>query len=323
MTQRAFSEAPPEIVGDLDADQLRARVVWYYFVGGLTQQEIADKLGVTRLRVNRLAGQARAEGLVQVEIRLPIAGCIALEERLKERYGLEAVTVVPSLDDGADQQRIIGEAAGTMMDPMLRDGQGVGVGWGRTLSAALKRITQRRFTRAWVATIMGGLTRGSGANTFEVSTGFARALGSECYYLAVPIYFPSEETRNALLQHYGIAEAHRRARLADLALVSCGDLSERSLLVRTQMVSENLAGLRAAGAVGDLLGVFLDEGGTPVDHPLNSRVMALSPAELKAIPQSILASGGAHKGAIVRAVLNGGYVKRLVTDEACAEAVLG
>ncbi|WP_181699047.1 sugar-binding transcriptional regulator [Chthonobacter albigriseus] len=307
---------------DADAEHIRARVAWYYYVGGLTQQEIADRIGITRLRVNRIVGQVRTDGSVQIDIRLPLARCVALEEKLKDRFGLIDARVVPAIDDTQDLQRVIGEAAGAMLDPLLLDGQGFGVGWGRTLSAAIKRLTPRRFSRAWVATLMGGLTRGSGTNTFEVSTEFARVLGAECYYVAAPIYFPSEESRQALLVHYGLAEALRRARLADVALVSCGDLSSRSLLASTQIVSENLAGLKESGAVGDLLGVFLDADGKPVDHPLNQRVMALPPTDLKAIPSTILASGGLHKAPIVRAILKAGYVKRVVTDEDTAEEML-
>jgi DNA-binding transcriptional regulator LsrR (DeoR family) len=169
---------------------------------------------------------------------------------------------------------------------------------------------------------MGGLTRSSGTNTFEVPTGFARALGSECYYLAAPIYFPTAESRATLVSHYGIAEALRKARHADLALVSCGDLSTRSLLVETQTVAENLESLKKAGAIGDLLGVFLDASGKPVTHPLNERTMAISPLDLKAIPDSILASGGLNKAPIMRAILSFGYVKRVVMDEDCAAAIL-
>ncbi|TAM99639.1 MAG: sugar-binding transcriptional regulator, partial [Rhizobiaceae bacterium] len=101
-----------------------------------------------------------------------------------------------------------------------------------------------------------------------------------------------------------------------------GDLSDRSLLVVTQTVWENVGSLKKAGAVGDLLGVFLDASGRPVDHPLNERTMAISPADLKAIPDSILASGGLNKAPIVRAILSYGYVKRVVTDEDCAAAIL-
>jgi len=307
---------------DETGDPLRARVAWYYFAAGLTQQDIASRLGITRLRVNKIVGQLRSDGSVNIDIRIPLARCVELEEKLKARYGLEDARVVPSVGGEEGQQRIVGEAAGTMLDPLLRDGMGLGVGWGRTLSFALKKIAPRRFSRSWVATLMGGLTRGSGTNTFEVSTGFARALGSECYYLAAPIYFPTAESRATLVSHYGIAEALKQARNADLALVSCGDLSDRSLLVVTQTVSENLESLKGAGAVGDLLGVFLDASGRPVDHPLNERTMAISPADLKRIPDSILASGGLNKAPIVKAILSYGYVKRVVTDEDCAAAML-
>lgn len=315
-------EFPAETAGAVDAESIKARVAWYYYAGGLTQQEIADRLGITRLRVNRIVGQVRSDGSVAIDIRIPVARCVALEEQLRERYGLADVRVVPALPDGADQQRAIGEAAGLMLDPLLRDGQGLGVGLGRTLSTALRRITPRRFARAWVATLLGGLTRGSVVNTFEISADFARTLGAECFYIAAPIYCPSPESRTALTTHYGLAEALRRARLVDVALVSCSDVSERSLLVGTQNVQENLPGLAETGAVGDILGVFLNADGEPVDHALNERVIGLTPMELKAIPASILASGGSHKVRIIRAILTGGYVNRLVTDEETAEALL-
>ncbi len=299
--------------------QIQARVAWYYYVGGMTQQEIADRLGLTRLRVNRIVGQVRTEGLVHVEVRVPLASCVALEERLKQRYALDDVCVVPTVPDPGVLQQMIGEAAGHMLDPLLRDGMGLAVGWGQTLRAAVRTLRPRRFAKASVTSLMGGLTRGSGTNTFEVATEFARMLGADCYYVAAPIYCPSVESRSTLLTHYGLAEVMRRAREGDLAFVSVGDLSSRSLLASTTIVSENIADLRAAGAVGDLLGTFLDEYGRPVDHPLNQRVMALSPAELKGYPASILASGGEHKLRIIRAVLNAGFVRRLVTDEQVAE----
>ena len=62
----------------------------------------------------------------------------------------------------------------------------------------------------WVTALMGGLTRGSGTNTFEVATEFARLLGAECYYVAAPIYCPSVESRTTLLTHYGLAEVMQR-----------------------------------------------------------------------------------------------------------------
>lgn len=307
--------------GDAET-QLQARAAWYYYMGNMTQQEIADRLGLTRLRVNRLIGQARTDGLVRIDIRVPLADCVELEEKLKARFGLDDVSIVPTVPDQDALQQAIGEAAGAMLDPLLKDGAGLGVGWGRTLRAAVRRLTPRRFANSWVATLMGGLTRGSGTNTFEVATEFARVLGAECYYLAAPIYLPSTESRSTLLTHYGLAEVMRRAREGQVALTTAGDLTSRSLLAATHIVSECIPELRRAGAVGDLLGTFLDADGRPVDHPLNSRVMALPPAHLQAYPISILACGGGEKLPIARAILRAGYVRRLVTDAATGNGLL-
>ena len=103
---------------------MQARVAWYYYVGGMTQQEIANRLGLTRLRVNRIVGQVRSDGLVRIDVKLPLANCVALEERLRARYSLDDVTVVPSISDPDIQQQMIGEAAGAMLDLLLRDGIG-------------------------------------------------------------------------------------------------------------------------------------------------------------------------------------------------------
>jgi DNA-binding transcriptional regulator LsrR (DeoR family) len=113
-----------------------------------------------------------------------------------------------------------------------------------------------------------------------------------------------------------------RAQSAAVALVTCGDLSDRSLLGRTQAVVEHNRTLREAGAVGDLLGLFCDASGKPVDHPLNARVMALSPDDLRRIPVTIMAAGGLHKAPVMHGVLRAGYVNRLATDELTARALL-
>jgi DNA-binding transcriptional regulator LsrR (DeoR family) len=304
---------PPETI---------ARAVWLYHIGMLTQQEIADQLGLTRLRVNRILGQARLDGSVRVEVRLPLAGCIALEGRLTERYGLKRAVVVPAVPDYGDTQRTVGEAAGALLDALLAAGQTIGVGWGRTLRESLRRITPRTLPGASVVALMGGLTHGSGTNTFEVATGFAEVLGADCHYLAAPIYCPDPQTRQALLTHAGLAGVMERAQAADVALVSCGDLSPRSLLALTDMVHDELEALRALGAVGDLLGVYLDGDGAPVPHKLNDRVMALAPARLRQVRLSVLASGGTNKATAIAGILRAGYVNHLVTDEACAELLL-
>jgi len=307
----------------MGAEHLVARVTWYYYAAGMTQQEIADRLGLTRLRVNKIIAQVRSEGLVHVEIRLPLASCVVLEEDLKARFGLTDVVVVPSVSDEETQKRMIGEAAGLLLERLLRDGQTIGIGWGKTLSAAVRKLGRRNLSRALVVSLMGGLTRSSGGNTFEVANELANVLGAECHYIPSLLYYPDDESFAGLMAYKPLAEVIDEARAATLVLVSCGDLSGRSQLFSAVSISpQQIDELKALGAVGELLGSFLDADGAVVDHPLNSRVMALRPSDLKPIQATVLVSGDSYKLPIIRAIVKAGYIKSLVTDEAVAGALL-
>ena len=305
-----------------NGEQLRARIAWYYYVAGLTQQEISDRLGIARARVNKIAGQLRADGSVVVDIRLPLLSCVKLEEQLKQVFGLKSVAVVPSADDDEQQRRMIGDAAGAMLDGLIQDGQCISVGWGRTLSASIKQMRTRQIKDGSVVSLMGGLTRGSETNAFEVSTELAKTLGADCYYVTAPIYCPSVESREILLTHSGVNEVMERARRSDVAIVSCGDLTPLTKLTTIYSVRERLPELKEIGAIGEILGTFLDARGFPVDHPLNQSVIAMPPADLKAIPNSILISGGMYKAEIIYAILSAGYVNCLVTDEIVAQRLV-
>ena len=305
-----------------NGEQLRARIAWYYYVAGLTQQEISERLGIARARVNRIAGQLRADGSVVVDIRLPLVSCVALEEQLKEAYGLKLVAVVPSSDDDEQQRRMIGDAAGAMLDDLITDEQCISVGWGRTLSATIKQLRTRQLQGSSVVSLMGGLTRGSETNAFEVSTELAKTLGADCYYVTAPIYCPSIESREFLLTHSGVNEVMERARKSSVAIVSCGDMTPRTKLTTIYSVRERLPELKKIGAIGEILGTFLDAKGQAVDHVLNKSVIAMPPADLQAIPNSILISGGLYKADIIHAILSAGYVHCLVTDEAVAQRLV-
>ena len=307
---------------DDESDQLKARIAWFYFVGGMTQRQIADELGITRVRVNRTIGSVRAEGSVVIDLRLPLADCVRLEEELKRRYGLDEAAVVPSMTDYVGLQRTIGEAAGLMVNAHLSRRRGMGVGWGKTLSFAVRRMTGPHRKLSYVVGLMGAMTRGSGTNTFEVATVLARALDVECYYLTAPIYCPTSASRDALLRHDELAAAMAQAEEVEIGLVSCGDLSYRSPVLPLGVVQQALPELLEKGSVGEVLGCFLDKDGNIIDHPINQSIMALPLPLLRKKPISVLASGGRNKLPIIRAILRGHYVNRLVTDETVAKALL-
>src|SRR5690349_23172319 len=104
-------------------EELQARVAWHYYVGNLTQQEIAQRIGSNRVRVNRLLAASRESGLVQITINSKIAPCVALEEALAKRFGLECAVVVPSGANNEANNAALGIGAATYFAKQIVTGQ--------------------------------------------------------------------------------------------------------------------------------------------------------------------------------------------------------
>jgi lsr operon transcriptional repressor len=292
---------------------------------GLTQDRIAARLGLTRLRVNRLLAEARADGLVSITINSRLANCVALEQALKQRCRLRDAVVVPSPEDEALLPVVLGRATADFVCRHLESQRvrGIGVGWGATLRETIRFVKPGNWPGLNVNSIMGGLTKGLEINTFETASALAARLGAACSYLAAPLYAGSKASRDTILAQDVFKDALAHMATNDLALLSVGDLSTRSLLVRYGLPKGvTAASLRRAGAVGDIIGHFLDARGRPVDHEINERVIAPSLQQLAKIATVLVASGGEHKAPILGAVLRAGLVSVLVCDERTVERVL-
>lgn len=308
-----------------EEEQLYVRVARLYHMEDLTQAAIAARLGLTRLRVNRILAECRALGLVRISITSRLDSCVALERRLVAERGLADAVIVPTPSDPALLPALIGmEAADWLSAHLARQVVRVlGVGWGATLRETIRHIAGASLPKLWVTALMGGLTQGIELNSFETAGELARRLGAQCAYLAAPIYAGSAASRDTLVAQDVFAGAFARIRSVDTALVSLGDLSQRSLLIRHGLPKDvTPRELKSAGAVGDVLGQFLDANGQPIVHSINRRVIGLPVTELARLPTLVVAAGGMNKVPIIAAALRGGFAKVLVTDEAAAQGAL-
>lgn len=299
-------------------EQIEARVAWLYFMEGLTQADIAEKLGMTRLRVNRMLVEARTSGLVSITLNSRFASCIELEQTLVRELGLKTAIIIPTPHDPDLIPVLLGQATGEFLSTHLEEKtvSGLGIGWGATLRETIRNMRAGRYPDLCVNSMMGGLTHGLELNTFETASGLADRLNAQCQYLAAPIYAGSPESRDIILAQDVFREAFERIATNDIAVLSIGDLSDRSLLVRYGLPRDvSTDDLRAKGAVGDIMGQFYDENGRPIDHPLNRRAIALPLDGLSQIPTVVLASGGANKTLAVTGALRAKRATVLVCDE--------
>jgi DNA-binding transcriptional regulator LsrR (DeoR family) len=321
-TAEEGSWEPPEATEN-GREALLARIAWFYHVEGLTQQEIARKLGMHRLKVNRLLARCRQDGIVQISIRSPYVGCFELERLLVERFGLREALVVPEPTQSSITPEMIGAGLGHYLNRRLRPEMSLGIVSGRTFYGALPTLEPRHLPGFSVVSMLGGLTVRAALRPYEVAHRLAQIYEATCYYVPAPSYAESRRARDELLGQSLIQEVMRRAAAVDLAVHGAGRLSPAGVIRTHDLLdAAEVASLLAAGAVGTLLGWFIAESGELVDHPLNERVIALPLDRLKQIPEVVLCGGGKEKIVLLNAALRGGYAHVLITDEVAARGLM-
>lgn len=306
-------------------ERFMARVAWAYYVEGLTQEGVADKLGTTRLRVNKLLSEARRSGLVRITFNTAFAACAELETALCARFGLAQAYVAPAPSDPKDVQMIVGAALGHVLSEVLADPavKLFGMSWGNTLNLATRFVAALERPDLEVISVMGGLTRGSDLNSFEITTRLADLLGAQHSYFTAPLYAGSAASRDTIMQLDVFREVLEKLRAVDALAMAAGDLSRRSLLMRDALPSDTtMEELLEMGGVGDVLGTVIDAEGCALAHPINERVIGIGLPDLARIPNVILAAGGTYKVPVIRALLGLGHVNTFVTDETTARALI-
>lgn len=306
-----------------DEGSLAVRAAWLHYAAGLTQAEVAAKLGVPGIKAHRLIAWASQNGVVKVSIEGEVAECAALEMRLAARFGLAHCTVVPDLHEKDLPLRALGIAGGDFLRREIESSRGgvIGVGHGRTLAAAVASLPRLDAGDTRFVALMGGLTRRNAANPYDVMHSLSAKTGAEAYVLPVPFFANSVEDREVFLAQRGVAEVFDLAARADLMLVGIGTADLDAVLYAARMIqAEEIGGVQARGGVGELLGHFFSGEGTPIESELAARTVSPALEQLKG-RRIVGIAGGRNKTRAVRAVLLSGFLSGLITDERTASAL--
>ncbi len=308
-----------------DETSMATRAAWLHYAGGLTQAEVAKRLGLTSLKAHRLIMKANQEGLVKIYIDGEVSECVKLEQVLLTRYGLDYCEVVPDFDPNELPLKALGISGAEFLKREIEHGGGklIGMGHGRTLAACVEFLPRIAPNGVRFVSLLGGLTRKFSANPHDVIHRLAERTGAEAYVMPVPFFANTVEDRNILFSQRGVREIFELAAGADLLMVGIGTAEMEASLVATGMIERSeIEEVKRAGGVGELLGHFFDADGKPVDTPLSDRTFTLGREQL-AGRRIVAVAGGRIKYAALRAVLAGGMLNGLITDEATARALSG
>lgn len=315
--------------GGASDTRLMVRIAQMYYRMNLSQEQIGERLGLSRFRVGRLLDRALREEIVRIEVVHPDARLVDLEDALVERFGLRAAAVadVPIVTSGeaADDlaRDAVAEAAVELLAAQRPTGV-IAVSWGRTMLALARRLPQGWTNATEIVQLNGATSRSTQpTRAGEIVERFASTTGASFRLISAPAIVGSPELRRALELDPTIRETLDLARSAATAVFGLGIPAADSPHLGSGFVTpDEQARLRERGAVGDVIGRFLDRDGEIAWPKLDRRSVGLSLDQLRQTRVRMGIVAGAGRGPIALAAIRARVVNVLATDDATAEWVL-
>jgi len=307
------------------ADDMEVDAAWLHFVEGLTQAEIAERRGLSRMKVHRLIQLAREKGLVRFFVERVPSDCLELESRLMERYGLTSCTVVPATGkDMVSSLDVVAVAGARFLHGMLEPTapRTIGIGSGRTIARVVHSLPALARPNTTFTSITGDFAELNEANPKEVVNALIRKTGGSGYALPAPLVADSPADRDLFLRQRSVAATLEAAAKADFFLIGVGHLGKNSFWDKWNLVSgTELRDLEKRRIVADIAGHLIDADGRLGDGELASRLVSIDYDALRSRPVYAVC-GGVEKAQALQVVLKSGLLTGLIVTSNLAKLVL-
>ena len=245
-----------------------------------------------------------------------------------EHFGLRAAVVAAQTKGLPDEltRRRVGQAAARYLCETLKDGDLVGMGWGRTLYETVEALEGcRERAHIDVTPLLGGL--GQIAPSFQVNHlagRLAKSLGGNWRPCFAPAIVADQAVYGSLMDTEDVQRIVQQWGRLDSAIVGIGNTafdSEFEVLFVGYLDPSMKDELRASAAVGDICMRFFTLDGSPCSAGPTG-ILGIDLQRVRQIPRVIGVAGGNSKTQAISGAIRGGYVKVLITDEATATGLL-
>lgn len=297
-------------------ESLMIKTAWYYYLENMTQQQISELLGISRMRVVKLLDKARNTGIIQFKIREDSASRMHLEKELIDMYGLKDIYIAPSPSSESATNENIARAAAMYISERLDDNTFINMGYGDTPSRVLNNLATITEHPISVVSLTGGVS-------YYLPNNMSTVFNAKLYLIPSPLLVSSKDVVDAIKNEASVVEISRMVQLSSMSVVGIGGIENNATVLKSGILSQSdFVYLKMKGAVGDILCHFLDKDGNLVETDIEDRLISTPLSNLRTLNNVIGVAAGENKVEAIKAVLNGGYVDILITDESTAIKLL-
>lgn len=311
---------------DLPSDQMATlvQIANMYYKDNLSQQEIANQLGVSRSLIATYLQRARDRRLVRIEIIDPRDDSANLALALRQQFDLEQVTLLPHghKSDELTRRAVAAEAA-KFMEAQLEDGDVLGIGWGRTTSRMVDLLAPTKPVSIDVVPLLGESGQESTYSQMNhLILRTAQHFGARPHFLLAPMVVGSPELRDLLSRDMVVNEIAAQWDRMTMACFGIGVLPPTPGMI-VYVGDAHAPMLISKGAVGDVCVHPYNQWGEILETPLTDCLIGVAVEQLRRTPCRIAIASGIEKANAVVGALRSGLITHLFVDTQLAAAVLG
>lgn len=304
---------------------LLVKVAQMYYEEDLSQEEIANNIGLSRPYVSRLLTDAKEMGLIQFKVLDPLKGELDLERRLRTKTHLKKVIVSP-ITQNSSRMHNLSKRAVDYLEDVVQNGDVIGFSWGTTIYSVTNLLGQKqnKYPDIVAAQLCGGISNlEHDIYCFEIARNFSKAWEAKPYVLTCPAIVSSRRLKEAFLSDYNINKVMSYGYDSNIALITMGTFGLQSSLYRAGYLSEKeIMALGEKGAVGDICTHVIDAEGNICDPELDERTMSVPLEVIKKKKIRIGVACGQSKVDSIYAAIKAEIINVLIIDEETAGYVL-
>lgn len=311
------------------------KAAYLYYIKGLSQNEISDKLQVSITTVSRFIKKAKDEKIIEFVIKDPYIECIHLEEKLKETFGLKDVIIAPDpvvshveneKFNAENRKKLVALEGARYLQRIIKKDDVLGVSWGSTMYYLINYLNPCQKVDATFVTLHGSIS--CCENELDVRTlvsRMAKAFSGKKYYILAEGLMSNKAIAESMKKEKSIAKVFDMFDKVNISINGIGSFYPNldSKLSKKEYINEfELEKLKNKNVVGDIALRFFDSNGKECKTDLKERTIAIDFESFKKIETKITIAADDNKAQTILSALKGNLIDVLIIDYSLGNSIM-
>ena len=310
-------------------EKLMIKIAGLHYIDDISQKVIAEKLNISKTKINRIIKEAKTRGLVKISIKEVERRAIEIEKIIETKFGLKEALIYLNSDKTDIEDEItfkqVGNLGAKYIERVLKDDLNISLSWGKTLYYVLINFSSNHKYNINIFATLGGLsiTQAEYQNNNLVRILGEKIQGSKYYQKYLPLIIDSLEYEKLLKKEDYIYRILKDTTEMDYYFTGIGTISTESRMFKLKaFTSDNIDVLKKSGIIGEIGLNFFDINGNFINSHLDKKISKLGIEDIKKIKNRVIIAFGKEKIDALKAILKTKIPNVLITDSVTAESVL-